>query len=112
MQGNNAKGGRRDVAEITCYKYKKTGHYNKDCPDRQARCANCRKLGHTFTACRNVIIKDKAGYIEARIETVISKIITKQCRDDSKQDNVVSAQITIEKIANELAKMKRKAKER
>ena len=42
-------------------------HYRKDCPYREARCANCHQTGHIRIACRTLVRKNDAGQVVERV---------------------------------------------
>lgn len=68
-----------------------TGHFKKDCPKRNYRCANCSDIGHLRAMCRNTIERDEYNRIISIIRPKPSQLEVVEKRDNTLKDKLVSA---------------------
>jgi hypothetical protein len=80
------------MSRRACFGCGSLEHFYKICPMKNHRCANCRLIGHTSSVCRNFVIKDNKGRVDARVVEKPSRREIVHRKDRTQTDKVVTCE--------------------
>lgn len=93
-----AKPKKADPSGHTCVCCGKTGHFKHACPYKDYRCNQCQRIGHIRAACRNLVITDPKGRVDARVEPKQSGTVISQRKDKSRTEQMISMETVLAAI--------------